>query len=222
MRSFIVVFTLLAALGAGPALADVDPLEDIGSDGTIVDTRVIAGVTVSIATAPGTHLVACTYDSLPAAFAGPGLGGPNQKPNHPDQPGNVSGARFLGSLDGKLSQRFNTVEPIVFTFDAPVRVFGLTTLDLLETHSGAASMVRLQGFDADGQLVVEQVLSGEQGPSGLDLDWSVTWNPGLTRAVLTGTIGAGFAGFGIDDIVLEPVPVATESTTWGAIKALYR
>ena len=176
--------------------ADVDGLEDIGPDNTPVTTRLIDGVTVTISTDTGLQMQACTYyDSTARAFNGKDLAD-----NAPLNPGNVSGTRFISTLGA--NSRFQNVEPITFEFDQPVTSFGLTTLDLLEDEEDPTTTLRLQAFDASDALVDEQVRTGEQGPSGLDLDWSVT-GTGIVKVRLTGSItGADIGGYGIDDLVL--------------------
>ena len=182
--------------------AGVDVLEDIGPDTTPVTTRVIDGVTVTISTGAGLQMQACTYyDSTVYAFTGK-----DGAVNAPLNPGNVSGTRFISTLG--TNSRFQNVEPITFEFDQPVTSFGLTTLDLLEDEEDPTTTLRLEAFDAADALVDEQVRTGEQGPSGLDLDWSVT-GTGIVKVRLTGSIiGTDIGSFGIDDLVLIPTVTA--------------
>ena len=203
----------LVLLVAGSALAGVDDFEDLGANYTQIHSRVIEGVTVTLSNASGLPFLAVTYfDSGSPSFAGAG-----DQVNAPLEPARVSGARFISTADN-----INTDMPIVFEFSTPVGIFGLTTLDVLEdVETSPDAEVRLQGYNGD-TLVAEHVMTGIQGNSGLDLDWEITSQEGITRAVLVCTAGTISPGYGIDDLVLVTLVVPAESTTLDQVKALYR
>jgi hypothetical protein len=183
-----------------PGTGDLDTLEDIGPDGTPITSRTIGGVTVSISTASGRSLEARTYfDSSPNAFGGAGGAA-----NAPAIPGNISLTRFISTVDRALTPdnwAFGQVAPIIFDFSSPVQLFGLTTIDLLE---GGGSLT-LRAYDATGNVIAEQTRSGPQGGSGLDLGWQVS-AANIVQVQLLGTIDDGVGGYGIDDLILDPVP----------------
>lgn len=187
---------VLTMLGPG----DLDPLEDIGPDGTPVTTRTIGGVAVTISTASGKSLEARTYfDPSPNAFGGAG-----GSANAPANPGNISLTRFISTVDRAFTPdnwAFGQVAPIIFDFSTPVQRFGLTTIDLLEGNGS----LTFRAYDADGNVVAEQTRSGPQGGSGLDLDWQVS-APNIVQVQLLGTIADGVGGYGIDDLILEADP----------------
>lgn len=203
---------VLLAIG-GSAFAGVDDFEDTGPNFTIVNSRVVEGITVTISNASGLPFLSMTYfDEGSHSFAGAG-----DEINAPLDPSQVSGNRFISTADN-----INTDMPIVFEFSSPLGAFGLTTLDVLEdVETSADAEVRLQGFNGN-TLVAEHVITGVQGGSGLDLDWMVTSHAGITRAVLLRTAGTISAGYGIDDLVMVSLAVPTESSTFSRVKALYR
>ncbi len=84
----------------------------------------------------------------------------------------------------------------------------MKTVDVLEdVETSVDAEVRLQGFDGD-DLVVEHVMTGIQGGSGVVLDWEITSDTGFTRAVLVRSAGTISAGYGIDDLMLVSLAVA--------------
>jgi len=89
-----------------------------------------------------------------------------------------------------------------------VTFFGLTTLDLHEAGDDSA-WVRLRAFDASDSMIDNHVRYGPEGPSGLDLNWSVH-AAGIMRVRLLGDISINHQGYGVDDLMLvrspEPVP----------------
>ena len=86
-------------------------------------------------------------------------------------------------------------------------------MDVLEdVETSADAEVRLQGYNG-ATLVVEHVVSGIQGGSGVDVDWEINSVTGFTQAVLVRTAGTISAGYGIDDLKLLTLPVATEKTS---------
>ncbi len=209
------VIVLFLAVIVSPAQGGVDDLETIGPDLTPVTQRIIDGVTVTISTTAGVDLLARTYGVLPSAFGG--AGGAD---NEPLNPGNVSGSRFISSSG--FAGGFDSVQPIIFEFSAPLVSFGLTTIDLLEDGAPSSDFVVLRAFDTTNTLVAEVLRAGPWGASGLDLDWLVVFHSGITKVHLSGLVTAN-PGFGIDDIVLMPLQtIPVESTTWGAVKSLYR
>ena len=191
--TFLIIFFLLMIESYSSAA--IDDLEDIGSNCAPVTIRVIDGVTVTISTQGGYPITARTYyDSTCLAFLGA-----NDEPNAPLNPGNVSGTRFISSyLDSLIG--FPQAQPVIFQFDQPVTFFGLTTIDLCENQDPVADL-KLQAFDYSDVLIDEHVRSGPQGPSGLDLDWSVSGS-GIVKVLLTGTISLDAPGYGIDDLIL--------------------
>jgi len=198
---------------SGSALAGIDDFEDTGPNYTIVNSRVIEGVTITFSNASSLPFLSVTYfDEGSPSFVGADDG-----VNAPVDPSQVSGNRFISTADN-----INTDMPIVFEFSSPLGVFGLTTLDVLEdVETSADAEVRLQGFNGE-TLVAEHVITGVQGGSGLDLDWEIASQLGFTRAVLVRTAGSISAGYGIDDMVAVSLAVPTESTSFSRVKALYR
>jgi hypothetical protein len=203
---------VLLTIGSS-AFAGVDDFEDTGPNFTIVNSRVIEGITITISNASGLPFLSVTYfDEGSHSFAGAG-----DETNAPLDPSQVSGNRFISTADN-----INTDMPIVFEFSSPLGAFGLTTLDVLEdVETSADAEVRLQGFNGN-TLVAEHVITGVQGGSGLDVDWMITSHAGFTRAVLVRTAGTISAGYGIDDMLAVSLAVPTESSTFGRVKALYR
>ena len=162
---------------AGPGF---DGLEDIGPDCTVVGSRLMDGVTVTISSEGGFDMLARTYnDSGCFAFNGADL-----EVNAPLFPENVSGTRFMSThVPGCW---FPDIEPIIFEFDRPIMLFGLSTLDLCESGDESAE-VSLVAYDSLSNAVDVHRRDGEQGQSGLDLDWCVT-GTAIVRVELTGTI----------------------------------
>ena len=179
--------------------ASVDDLEDIGSDCTPVLTRIIDGVTVEISTAGGVDVAAGTYGDEECWM----FMGANSQHNTPLHPEHVSGTRFISSsVPGSV---FPDAEPIIFEFDAPVTLFGLTTLDLLEECNTSDATITLRAYDEFNTILDEHTRTGEYGQSGLDLDWFVSGNQ-IVRVELTGGGLGDCNGYGIDDLVLMASP----------------
>ena len=201
MKDVVVFSTAVLLTLAGSAGAVVDHLEDIGPDCTPVTARIIDGVTVDISTASGIDMTARTYNTDEClAFWGDG----DEPNNAPLNPENVSGTRFISSGGAGTGLGFSEAQPIIFGFDAPVTLFGLTTLDLLENGStcnpGGASLT-LRAYDASGVVVDQHTRVGGQGSGGLDLDWFVSGSQ-IVRVELTGGSFGDCSGYGIDDLVL--------------------
>ncbi len=214
MNRYLVNLCLLSLLlVSSSALAGIDDFENVGPNFTHVSARVIDDVTVTFSNNSGLPFLSVTYfDEGSHCFIGAADG-----VNAPLDPLGVSGNFFISTADN-----INTDMPIVFDFSVPVGVFGFTTLDILEdVQTSTDAEVRLQGFNGT-TLVTEQVVSGIQGGSGLDLDWEITSLTGITQAVLVRTAGTVSAGYGIDDMVLVSLAVATESSSFSQVKALYR
>ncbi len=217
----IILMTAAIMLPTPAALSAIitDPLEDIGPDGTAVTNRLIGigdgNIAVTISNSGTAEMGARTYvDNSPAAFTGAGLFPRNR--NTPLNPGNVSGKRFISTVVG-AEGTLNSVQPIVFGFSTPVQGFGLTTLDLLENSESASAFVTLQALDSSGQIVATQTRTGPQGPSGLDLDWFVSSElPEITEVHLVSNMSSRFAGYGIDDLVLQPVPLPAAVWMFGS------
>ena len=192
--TFFIIFFLLMI--ESYAQLTIDDLEDIGPNCSVVTTRIIDGVTVTITTQGGYPMLANTYnDSTCLAFSGA-----DDEPNTPLNPGNVSGTRFISHSNYPNNLGFPQAQPIIFLFNQPVTFFGLTTLDLCENNDLGAEL-KLQAFDNSNNLIDEHIRTGPQGPSGLDLDWSVSSN-GIVKVLLTGTISLDYPGYGIDDLIL--------------------
>ena len=195
MRQLAIIICVFFVVLANISYAAIDDFEDIGPDCTPVTTRVIHGVTVTISTHGEYPMTARTYyDSVCWAFMG--VSGHND----PLNPENVSGTRFISSFieDGYIG--FPQAQPIIFQFDQPVTLFGLTTLDLCENDDPNPEL-RLQAFNQSNNKIDEHRRSGPQGQGGLDLDWVVTGN-GIVKVLLTGTTSDYYKGYGIDDLVL--------------------
>jgi hypothetical protein len=187
MAKCTLVVLLLLAAGASGAL---DTLEDIGPDGAPVTSRVIDGVTVDISTA-NEVMIAGTYGSTTFYLFG---GVDNVHDNSPLRPTEVSLSRFISTGLG-----YDNVIPIVFSFDRPVMAFGLTTIDLMERYDSA---VELRAFDRTGTTVDIHARTGDQGESGLDLDWLVTSPRADISWVELGGTNGFMGGYGIDDLML--------------------
>ena len=184
----------------------VDTLEDIGANGTVVNSRTIGDVEVNISTRNNRDLFANTYfDNSISAF-----GGANGQINTPLNPGNVSGSRFISTgVTGNFNDSFDQVNPITFSFSEPILGFGLTTIDLLEAGVTSNNFLTLSVFDASNNLIDSQTRTGPQGTTGLDLDWFISSeNANIFSAILSGNVVANTAGYGIDDLVV----VADDST----------
>ena len=181
-------------------------INNFNTNGTPVTSFVLGGVTVTVSTASTRNFTLRTYnDSDSHAF-----GGLNNDVNAPAYPENVSGIRFIATSDTSSSAgNFPYVAPITFEFSSPVCEFGLTTLDLLEECVKAGQSVSLEAYDASDILLDLQTRTGEQGLSGLDLDWLVSSTANISKVILTGTLTEpNCNAFGIDDIVL-----ATDNNT---------
>ena len=195
---------LVSSHNVSYAAVFTDTLEDIGTDGTTVSSRIIAGVEVSLATDGGFPLFAATYfDNFPTAFNGQG-----SNPNAPLVPTNVSGTRFISSCNidagciDNINGDFITANPITFSFSESVTSFGLTSLDLLENAVSASSSITLSAFDDQDNLIDSQTRTGSQGASGLDLDWFVSsTSANIARVTFDGNISLG-GGYGIDDLIV--------------------
>lgn len=214
MKGKVIGSCLLVLLAMeGTAGAGVDGFEDTGPNFTHVGSRDIEGATITISNASGLPYLSVTYfDTGSNSFVGA-----EDVINAPVDPARVSGDLFISTTDD-----INTDMPIVFEFSTPLGVFGLTTLDVLEdVETTADAEVRLQGFNGT-TLVDEHVRSGVQGGSGIDLDWQVSSDEGMTSAVLVRTGGSISPGYGIDDMVAVTLPVPTVTTSFGQIKALFR
>ncbi|MDJ0581370.1 hypothetical protein [Crocosphaera sp.] len=179
----------------------VDTLEDIGVNGTVVNSRTIGDVEVNISTRNNRDIFAKTYfDNSTIAFA---FVGANGQSNAPFNPANVSGSHFISTvLTGDVNSFFDQVKPITFSFSEPILGFGLTTIDLLEPGVTSNNFLSLSVFDASNNLIDSQIRTGSQGSSGIDLDWFVSSeNANIVSATLSGNI-SNSAGYGIDDIVV--------------------
>ncbi len=195
------------------AVVITDTLENIGVDGTSVTSRIIGNVTVTISTLSSIDIAARTYfDNSPTAFFGV-----DGAPNAPISPGNVSGSRFISTaaiLGGGVN--FNTTQPIIFGFSSPVLGFGLTTLDLLEDGESSNLAITLDALDSNGQIVATQTHTGSQGSTGFDLDWFVSSDqPAITEVRFSANNFVSGSGYGIDDIVVQSVPLPTAVWLFG-------
>ncbi|WP_200345615.1 hypothetical protein [Halochromatium glycolicum] len=194
-----------------------DTLEDIGPDGAAVEVRSIGGISVFINPSDGLVMEGRTYfDSTPQAFAGPAH---NATPNVPLHPGNVSGTRFISTANSSNSpiRPIDWVEPIVFDFSSPVFGFGITTLDLLENGVLATDFVTFEARDINGSLVSTHTRVGQQGKSGLDLDWLVSSNQAnISQVTMLTSDMSGWGGYGLDDMILDVSPsvVPLPATVW--------
>ncbi len=195
---------LVSSHNVSYAAVFTDTLEDIGTDGTTVSSRIIGGVEVSLATDGGFPLFAATYfDNFPTAFEGSG-----GNSNAPLVPTNVSGTRFISSCNidagcnNNINGDFISASPITFTFSQFVTSFGLTSLDLLENSVSASSSITLSAFDDQDNLIDSQTRTGSQATSGLDLDWFVSSSSAnIARVTFDGNINAA-TGYGIDDLIV--------------------
>ena len=160
----------------------VDDLEDL-ANGADASSRFIAGVGVTITPESGLAITARTYnDAGSEAFA---TGG---NPNQPGTPANVSGVRFISTVVPG-SHDFKQAEPMEFALSKPVRGFGFTTLDLLETGTLPGESVTVTAYDAAGNVVDSQTRTAPviATADGVDFDWFVSSaNDDIIRVVLRG------------------------------------
>lgn len=189
-----------------------DTLENIGLDGTPVNGRVIGNVTVTISNQLNVDMTARTYfDNSPKAFGGAG-----RTPNAPISPGNVSGSRFISTVESP-GLNFDTTQPIIFSFSSPVLGFGLTTIDLLESGEASNLAITLDALDLNGQSVASQSRTGPQGSSGLDLDWFVSsGQPVISEVRFSANNFVSGSGYGIDDLVVQTVPLPATAWLFGS------
>jgi|LGOV01.1.fsa_nt_gb hypothetical protein len=190
---------MICSSGVANAYTITDTLEDIGSDGTEIETRVMGSVTVTISTSGLAPMVAQTYfNTATKAFDGH-----NGTLNAPLVPGNVSGTRFISSNTG-----IPNAQPIIFDFSEGVFGFGLTTLDLLESPN-SNEFVTLEARNLQGSIIDSQTRNGDWGDSGLDLDWFVSSSKADIFQVwlLSNIPNTSGSGYGIDDLIMQPVPV---------------
>ena len=200
---------------ASRAIAGVDDFEDL-SPGTIVTSRIIDGVTVTLSTDNARRPFRVgTYGDPNPILAFSGL---NDQDNAPLNPGNVSGSQFISTLTNDPPfTGFDSATPITFTFSQPVVSFELTTLDVLEEGVSSDVIVLLRAFDDSDTEMDTRARFGPQGPSGLDLRWRVD-SPAanITKAILTQTNGstAPFVGYGIDDLKLNTEQAVPGDANW--------
>lgn len=212
-KHLIHTYIIILLIVSGTALAGVDDFEDAGPNYQVISSRVIDDVTISFSNARDWPFLLVTYNDP----GSPCFIGANDGINEPVDPAEVSGNRFISTADD-----INLDMPIVFDFDVPLGIFGLTTIDVLEdVETSADAEVRLQGF-LNNQLVTEHVITGIQGGSGVVLDWQISSPEGFTKAILVRTAGTISAGYGIDDLVAASLAVPTETTSFGQVKALFR
>lgn len=198
-QSTILLFAMLSvvvALALPAGAMTIDTLEvGLGNDGDAVTSRVIEGVTVTITQSNSQSMRAFTYGGLGAFFG--------VATNIPLDPANVSGTRFIGGNPSVITD----VIPIVFSFDAPVEAFQFTTLDLLENAGLSTDSIALVAYDSNSTEIVRHQRTGDQGPSGLDLDWVVfSSSRNIVKVELIGapfSSSSGALSFGIDDIGLQ-------------------
>jgi len=208
IKNYAAVGGFLMAL-ALTATADtvVFDLENIGADGTPVDTVTNEGVTITIGTRRDT-MAANTYGEGPAqeCFVGASPGGFT---NIPLNAGNVSGSRFISTCE-----KIKRATPITFTFSEAIKGFGLTTLDLLEKCDSNANVTYTLSGDGGS---TSHSISGVQGKSGLDLDFAISSSTfDITTVTFDHTAGSVCrALYGIDDLYVEvagPNPVVFGNT----------
>jgi len=196
--TYIVGFADAGQLICGGSLAaitiTIDTLEDIGANDTEITERIIGGVTVTISVDSGGKMVAGTYyDSSYVLFGGP---------NAPLNPGNISLSRFIGLNYGSVR-----VPNVTFDFSTPVREFGITTIDLLQTGAASTDNITFQAFNSAASLVDQVSLTGVQGLNGLDLDWHLFSAAGdIVQVKMLNTITRS-GGHGFDDILIGTVAV---------------
>lgn len=191
--------------------AVIDTLEDIGPNGAVVTSRLIGGIEVTIDAGANAGVYANTYfDPSLHYFSGP-HSACGSTCNDPLDPTNVSGNRFIGGYPDGTPTFENRVPSYTFEFSSNLSGFGLTTIDLLENNGGDTDWITLTAYNSLGAILDTQTRIGDQGPSGLDLDWYVSSaNPDIAKAVLTSSI-SDFGGHGIDDLLVETVAVPIPS-----------
>jgi len=187
----------------GPAWGiTIDTLENIGPNGSTITQRIIGNVTVDLTVGSGGSLVAGTYYDSSFFLFGGATESLNRN-NDPLNPSNVSLSRFFRVSGVSATSH---VAPIIFDFSAPIKEFGLTTIDLLENKGGGDDWVTIYAYDRNGNIVDEHTRIGRQGPSGLDLDWYVNSSEyNIVQAQMVSHI-TNYSGHGIDDIYINSVP----------------
>jgi len=217
-RIMMLVVSALMLVGMGSARAQSYGFDDLAEpDGTAVSTITIGTITVTMSNSSSNELTLRTYESTEwVAFSGHGAH------NTPLNPSQVSYSRFISTVnDQNNTGFFNVAAPITFTFAEPVRGFGLTTLDLLESGAGAGAHVELTAFNEDGILIDQLRRDGPQGASGLDLRWAVCGDA-ISYVQLTGAVSSTQGGYGLDDLAIGCPPISIENSSWGLIKMLFR
>jgi hypothetical protein len=182
---------------------DFESLIENTTDGPLnnVTSRTLNGVTVTLEVDAGDPFRARTYGAFGTqAFSGTDV-------DTPLVPGNVS-----GGIDGNFistTDQWDASSPFTFNFSEAVQGFGLTTIDVLEAGVAAGTAVTMtawSGLNGTGTILATDTKTGPQGASGLDLDFWVSvgsnqiWS--VTIGNSSGEIGAGYTGYGIDDLVL--------------------
>lgn len=140
----------------------IDTLEDLGPDGTITNSRVIDGVTVSMSNTAGINMVALSYapyvtDPAYYSFLNGGVR------NAPANPGNVSGSRFISTYASNPDNQtgaINNIGVMRFEFSSLVNSFGFTTLDVLELDNLATNFASLTAYDSIGNILDATLLTG--------------------------------------------------------------
>ena len=183
------------------SLLFVDDFEDLAANAD-ASSRSIAGVNITITPDSGLPITARTYnDAGTEAFVS------GVTPNLPAVPANVSGVRFISTVVPG-SHDFKQAEPMEFALSKPVRGFGFTTLDLLETGTLPGESVTVTAYDAAGNVVDSQTRTAPviATADGVDFDWFVSSaNDDIIRVVLSGDLTT-LTGYGIDDLVVQPKP----------------
>lgn len=179
----------------------VDDLEDIAEDNAVVELREVAGVAIAMKSTLGTSFRSCTYgDSTPTAFNDQARG-----PNVPfDFDSAVLGKRFISTLEPLADTRLGRAYmELVFEMSEPVAAFGFTTMDVLQKGQPFQDFLILAAFDEAGELVATQRRDGEQGPSGIQLDWFVEDPKArIVRVTLGGSLTRN-ARYGVDNLRLR-------------------
>jgi hypothetical protein len=211
--AWLAMFGVALALPAGAMT--IDELEGIGADNTAVTSLVIEGVTVTITQGNSLSMIAATYGGANTNnFSGTAQ-------NVPLIPANVSGTRFIGGNPASIT----IVVPITFSFSAPVEAFQLTTLDLLENAGASTDSIALVAYDSINVEIVRHQRTGDQGASGLDLDWLVSSSSGniaKVELIAVSFVTSGI-GFGIDDIGVQvPEPSTYALACMAALGLWYR
>ncbi|MAY75137.1 MAG: hypothetical protein CMJ31_10545 [Phycisphaerae bacterium] len=92
---------------------------------------------------------------------------------------------------------------LVFEMSEPVAAFGFTTMDVLQKGQPFQDFLILAAFDEAGELVATQRRDGEQGPSGIQLDWFVEDPKArIVRVTLGGSLTRN-ARYGVDNLRLR-------------------